>query len=285
ATTSYGIQIYADSFAYDADIVFQSGETIDNIVNGIVNVGGKLRVTENSDTITFSHTGTYAYAKWSAGTFIFQTDAGVNTNTYVDIKGKGTGTGNIRLFDQDDAEYMRMQVSNEYGIIEVKGTNPSGLHIQYTQPQSIYFWAGVSSGTPYFYIYGYDTGTSSVKYLRMNVSAGGHSYIVAEERLYLRAAGNLNLNDSAEGDIFCFVSATTGENRALIVYGYKNAIGPKYGKIWVDNGGDFRIDCQGAGYLQAQAGTTVVVWNDTYVNFYKDMRLSDDQVFKYGTGS
>jgi len=63
-------------------------------------------MTSNSDTVVIAHDGDNPSIKWSDGHLKLITDEGENTNSVVSIFGKGTGEGYIRLYDEDDAEYL-----------------------------------------------------------------------------------------------------------------------------------------------------------------------------------
>jgi len=130
----------------------------------------------------------------SAGALTFQTDEAVNTSTLIDIKGKGTGYSILKLYDQDDAEYLRTECYSGFGIIRVGGAAPQGLWIQYDSHQDIRCWNGITEGNPYFYIHGWHA--TDVDWMRMKVEDDGDALIEAENDLNLRAGGgDINLGD------------------------------------------------------------------------------------------
>jgi hypothetical protein len=90
---------------------------------------GPFTIKQNSDTVTISHDGDDAYIKWSDGNLTLQTDEGVNTATFVDIKGKGTGGGTVRVFDQDDAEYLSVWAAGQIGKLRMGGIAPGEIRI------------------------------------------------------------------------------------------------------------------------------------------------------------
>jgi len=134
------------------------------------------------------HLGATPLIRQASGAITFQTDEGVNTATYVDIKGKGTGGSYLRVYDQDDAEYLQFSSATGIGYIRVRGAAPAGLRIQYAEPQDISCWSAITEGNPYFYIYGFKA-ADAVKYGRMNVDAGGIFQIDAQLSMRQRIGG------------------------------------------------------------------------------------------------
>ena len=185
--------------------------------------------------------------KWLTGDLYLQTDEGTNTNSSVMVKGKGTGYGLLRIYDQDDAEYLSFLASNGIGYITTAGTSPQSLKIQSYVAQNVIFWDGITSGNPYLYMYGWDGGTSSVKWLRHQVNSGGDSIIQAEESLSLSAfgggaSGSLYLQANANCNVSCFSGAIDGENPSFIIYGYDHGAGGlRTGTLQVGDDGTFNI--------------------------------------------
>jgi len=132
--------------------------------------------------------GASPYVKWQSGDLLLQSDEGANPNTKVLIKGKGTGYGDLYIYDQDDAEYLRMRIVSGYGYIGVEGTTPLGLWLQPWTARDIKFWAGINSGNPYFQRFGYKTGVG-VKWLRDYVDSGGFARIEGEDGVTLAQSG------------------------------------------------------------------------------------------------
>jgi len=143
------------------------------------------------------------------GEITFQTDEGANTNTIVAVKGKGTGFGDFRVYDQDNAEYMRMRSASGYGDIAIRGTTPVALTLQRYTPVDIRCWNGITEGNPYFYIYGFKV-ADAVKYLRLSVSASGYGYLEAESRLYLDGS-----NIQVVPDIYFVSDAYLADNKIV----------------------------------------------------------------------
>lgn len=159
-----------------------------------------ITMTQNSDTVTITSDGSNPFIKWSDGNLNLITDEGTNANTLVYIKGKGTGYGVLRLYDEDNAERLEMFNLTGYGYIRTAGTSPNDLHIQNNVAQDIKCWASVTSGNPYFYLYGF--GTSAAEYLRMRVESDNDALIEAEHDLNINASGGqifMNSGDVALG--------------------------------------------------------------------------------------
>lgn len=138
--------------------------------------GVNLIVSQNSDTITLSHDGTDPYFKWSDGELTFITDEGGDTDTYFNVKGKGTGLGGLRCYDQNDAEWLAVKMLSGAAYFNVEGTSPGNMHFQYNNPQNIRCWQHITSGNPYFYVYGYQTGVES-RWMRFGVTPAGSGVI------------------------------------------------------------------------------------------------------------
>lgn len=102
--------------------------------------------------------GTSPFIKWQDGNLVLQTNKGTNEDTIVVIQGKGTGYGSQYIFDEDNAEALFLYSIAGYGAIQAVGTSPQGLLIQYSQPQNVTFWQGISSGNPILAIFGVQSG-------------------------------------------------------------------------------------------------------------------------------
>ena len=121
--------------------------------------GTTVVVSDNSDTLTLSHDGSSSHFKTSDGYFIFQTDEGTNKETYLDIKGKGTGTGQLRIYDEDDAEYLRMFSQSGYSYVYTTGAAENSLRLQHPGDADVEMFSSSSEGdTRNLKIYGFRTG-------------------------------------------------------------------------------------------------------------------------------
>jgi hypothetical protein len=183
ATTSYGLQIYRDSFDYTADIQLSSGGLIGGstgdlriLDTGYVGIGVtpsyKLSIgsTDGSDQIGIYHDNSNAYMKWNDGYLALETDEGTNTTTNVYVRGKGTGSGSFRVYDED-TEYVRFRCLAGSGYLEVRGTSPVALVLQYDGDIPIKMFSSSTEGkTQELQIYGFRTGDGVVaKSLQMGV--------------------------------------------------------------------------------------------------------------------
>lgn len=131
--------------------------------------------------------GASPYIKWQSGELLLQTDE-TDTDSIVNIHGAGTGRGILKIYDQDDAEYFSVSITNGVVYMGVAGTAPGSLYFQSNTPTNVYFWSGIPSGNPYFYRYGYKTAIG-VKWLRDYVDSGGFARIEGEDGITLAQGG------------------------------------------------------------------------------------------------
>ncbi len=122
----------------------------------------KVRVgsADNSNNINIYHNNSTAHIDWDDGVLeLLSTEAGVNT--FVHIRGDGTSGGELKVFDQNNAEYIRFRSVDGYGFLEVAGTSPQALRIQKESNIPIQMFASAAEGeTQELKIYGYRTGDS-----------------------------------------------------------------------------------------------------------------------------
>lgn len=190
ATLCYGLEIYRDSFDYDADIALSSG----GLIGG---KAGHLRITDTGvvsiydedliDRLFLYHDKTDAFIKWSDGALNLQTTE-ADANSIVDLHGNGTGVGHLKIYDEDDAEFLSLSISLGAAHIQTSGANPLVLNLQSITAKDIRCWASIGAGNPYFYIYGYKTGVG-VKYLRDFVDSNGFARIEGEDGITLAQSG------------------------------------------------------------------------------------------------
>ncbi|MCK4759023.1 MAG: hypothetical protein KAT69_03195 [Candidatus Aminicenantes bacterium] len=191
ATLCYGLEFYRDSFENDADIILSSGGMIGGKAGDLrIDEDGKVYIYDEDsvDRISIYHDKTNAFIKWSDGHLFLQTDEGIDTHSVIGIKGKGTGYGFLRLYDENDLEWLQFYSSYGAGVIKMTGTNPGILSIQHDTAQDIKLWGSITAGNPNLYIYGYQTGVG-VKYGRHWVNPSGFYKIDAELRGYLQQGG------------------------------------------------------------------------------------------------
>lgn len=156
------------------------------------------------DQMGFFHDNVDAYFRTQDGSFIFITDEGSNTDTFVMVKGKGTGKGLIMAFDEDDNEYIEIHCSNQIGNVQVAGASPSQLRLQPAADVNVFLFSNATSGeTPFFGITGFRAGDAS-RTLLVNVGL-----FAANEAVFfgltdyhffgnLKATGEINANDKAK---------------------------------------------------------------------------------------
>lgn len=118
-----------------------------------------INSTDGSDQIQIYHDNDNAYFRTTDGSFIFTTDEGTDTSTYIQISGKGGGRGYLQVFDEDDNVRVEFRCGSNRGYLSVKGTNPSQLRLQSEADIPVTcFQDAVSGETQEFQIYGYRTG-------------------------------------------------------------------------------------------------------------------------------
>jgi len=116
---------------------------------------------DGSDALGFYHDNTDAYVKWTDGGIILQSDEGTNAITYVNIKGKGNGQGILRVYDQDNAEYIQFNPFSGRGYLSIFGTSPVSLILQKAGNIPVEIFAESPEGnTAKFKIYGYKNNDS-----------------------------------------------------------------------------------------------------------------------------
>ncbi|KKL90170.1 hypothetical protein LCGC14_1907390, partial [marine sediment metagenome] len=144
-----------------ARMVIGDGAGNDGYVGiGTVTPSYLLSIASGANEMGFSYSGVVAQWQNKAGAdYKIITDFGTNTNTNFGIFGKGTGRGELRVFDQDNAEYVRFAVSNGIGFLDIQGTTPGFLKIQDAAQANIRLFSGSVEGkTRELQIYGFRTG-------------------------------------------------------------------------------------------------------------------------------
>lgn len=155
---------------------------------------GAFTLTQNSDTLALSHDGSSAYIKWSDGDLALMTDEGTDTNTYVSILGKGTGFGILEVYDTDEDSYVTLTWKADDQPSITCDATPTEFNFLHDRAVDIKCWSSITSGNPYFYIYGH--GTAANEYLRMRVEPDNDALIEAEHDLNIIAGGgNISFGD------------------------------------------------------------------------------------------
>ncbi len=174
-----------------------------NIGIGITAPSYQLSVSDGTDQLGLYHDGTDAYFKTTDGSFIFQTDEGTNTTTYLDVKPKGSATGRVRAYDENSTNYMQSYCASGAGYIDTVGAGAGALYLQNGTAQNIYCWPSISSGNPEFRVYGWDAGAAAVKYGRLFVDASGGANFVAQ------AGENVSVMSTGAGSTLLFSGSGT----------------------------------------------------------------------------
>ena len=173
---------------------------------------GAFTITQNSDTLALSHDGSNAYVKWSDGDLTLMTDEGTNTDTHVSILGKGTGVGLLEVYDIDEDSYIILGWKGDDQPTITTDATPTEFNLLHDRAVDIKCWSSITSGNPYFYIYG--RGTAANEYLRMRVESDNDALIEAEHDLNIIAAGgSISFGDenlSTTGTFGCAALTASG---------------------------------------------------------------------------
>ena len=144
------------------------------ITGGDVGIGTespsyKLSVSDGTYEMGFEPGLVPRWYNKGSGTFEIMGDSGTDTTTFLKIRGKGTGISYVYLYDQDDAEFLQIGVSNQQGYLGMAGTSPSNLVLQSAgQSDVALFKYGIEGKTRELIIYGWKTG-DSLKSLQIGV--------------------------------------------------------------------------------------------------------------------
>lgn len=122
-----------------------------------------IRSTDASNLIQLYHDNESAHFTTTDGSFIFHTDEGTNTNTVIEVRGKGTGIAEIRCYDEDELQYLKLNCLGGASRISAAGAAATRvLDFQVDADSTIRCFSGATSGeTREFKIYGFRTGDSS----------------------------------------------------------------------------------------------------------------------------
>ncbi len=142
-----------------------------------------LGTTDNVEFGTLK-LGASALIKWLSGVLTIQTDEGTNTDTYLDIKGKGTGIGYIRIYDEDNAEFLEIKSVGGHAFLRTVGSSPGTFNLQHYTAQDIKFWSALPAGNPWFHLFGYKTAVG-LKWFKLRVNADGDAVVEAEQDLII----------------------------------------------------------------------------------------------------
>jgi len=129
-------------------------------VNQILTFNSKVNVgsPDGNSQIGIYHDNSNPFIKWTSGELTLTKDVD-NTNTYIYVKGEGTGEGYIRLYDEDNAEYLQLGAISGWGDIKLVGTNKNGLRLNDGADSPVTFFGSAIAGeTQELKIYGYKEG-------------------------------------------------------------------------------------------------------------------------------
>jgi len=148
-----------------------------------IDAGGAIKIYDSTDTdfMNISHSGSVNLFETNAGAFEFTADSSLtNAGITVQVKGIGTGYGRIKVFDEDDDEYVDIYADGGYAVVQCNstGTGENGLDLQLTGDCDAAFFRAAGSGeNPVLRVYGYDTGESATRALAFYVDATGTANI------------------------------------------------------------------------------------------------------------
>jgi len=118
-----------------------------------------IKSPDGFDQVNIYHDNTNAYLKWTDGVLRLETDEGTNSHGIIQLRGKGTGYGQLRMYDEDNAEYLVMTASGGTGRIYTGGTAPQRLDFQPGGNIPVtYFQASPEGFTSELRVYGFRTG-------------------------------------------------------------------------------------------------------------------------------
>lgn len=104
----------------------------------------EIESTDNSNRISIYHDNTDAYFRTDDGSFVFISDEIANTR--IEVRGGSGLRGFMRLYDQNDAEYMELQCTNGVAQIYTDGTAPGDLELQPYAVAHVSCFANAASG-------------------------------------------------------------------------------------------------------------------------------------------
>lgn len=131
---------------------------------------------DGNEQVGLYHNNSYAYLKWTKGALYLITDEGDNTQTNVNIKGKGTGTGVLRVYDEDDAEYITFYCGAGRGYLSTLGTNVQSLNFQAGAGAPIKVFRLASEGEiEKFGVYGFKAGDTERRHVDLQISPNANN--------------------------------------------------------------------------------------------------------------
>ena len=202
---------------------------------------------DNSDQVGIYHDNLNAFITWDDGSLILKTDEGTNTQTFVDIMGKGTSYGTLRLYDQDEAEYLSISCFSGQGFIDTVGASPSHISMQNTAHAGVRMFENAASGeTQELSVYGFRA-ADSLRSLQIGVGIdaadtasfdglsnylfdgnlqvnGGNIGLTADTNLIAMASGALTVNGTLYTTGALSVGIASGDGTCHIHTGSAGAV-------------------------------------------------------------
>lgn len=128
---------------------------------GSLDITGALTLG-NPDQIRIYHDNDSAHFRTTGGVFIFQTDEGTNTHTYLRVQGKGTGSGFIQVFDEGNyGQFLQAGTVTHFNAVSGSFYLSSASLIR-LQPDAagdvVLFSSSAENITRQLKIYGYRSG-------------------------------------------------------------------------------------------------------------------------------
>lgn len=131
---------------------------------------------DGNDQLGLYQSNSNAWMKWTDGDLYLITDEGVNTSTIVRIQGKGTGYGNLRVYDENSAEWITFYCSNGRGYLAVSGASEQVLALQPSADIPVQvFRLATESETEQFQVTGWKAGDTEKRTLDCQISPNANN--------------------------------------------------------------------------------------------------------------
>lgn len=163
------IQIKADDDMLldpDDDLIIRTGGHTE-FENGDVAIGDgtpnwtfSVVSPDTTKQVGLYHDNTRAHFRTDGIEFRFQTENS-DATTRLEILGEGTGYGELRLYDNDNAEQLKIYAQNSVGHLKTDGATASNIILQETAHAGVHMFENAAEGeTQELGIYGRRTGDS-----------------------------------------------------------------------------------------------------------------------------
>ena len=118
--------------------------------------------TDGSDEAGIFHDNSNMQFRTSDNGFTFISVETANRNTLLNVIGNGTGSGFLRVYDQDEAEFLDFTCSNGSAFFQIAGASTNSINFQNNADVSINCFGSPTEGeTPELTISGRRTGDST----------------------------------------------------------------------------------------------------------------------------